>query len=168
MKQSRVIGQVSIVALMAAIGGLGVTRVVRVSRQQAAPAPAMTAKASREPGFSERGERDIQIRVWHQALDADPNSAIAMGQLAALHLQRAREGGTWDDYLKAEEFARRSLGKRTNRNASTAATLVSVLLAQHRFTEARDVATELVKRESDIPQYRATLGEVARVGRAAL
>ena len=161
MMQSRVIRQVSIVAVMAAIGGLGVTRVVRMSRQQAASAPAMTAKASREPGFSERGERDIQIRVWHQALDADPTSAIAMGQLAALHLQRAREGGTWDDYLKAEEFARRSLGKRTNRNASTAVTLVSVLLAQHRFTEARDVATELVERESDIPQYRATLGEVA-------
>jgi len=158
--QSRVVRQVSIVALVAAIGGLGVTRVARVWRQHPAPATA-SATAPREPGLSERGERDIQIRVWHQALDADPISAIAMGQLAALHLQRAREGGTWDDYLKAEDFARRSLGKRTNRNASTAATLVSVLLAQHRFTEARDVAIDLVKRESDIPEYRATLGEVA-------
>ena len=159
MIHSRVMRQVSIVALVAAIGGLGVTRALQVSRQHAAPATASTTP--REPGFSERGERDVQIRVWHQALDADPTSAIAMGQLAALHLQRAREGGTWDDYLKAEDFARRSLGKRTNRNASTAVTLVSVLLAQHRFTEARDVAVDLVKRESDIPEYRATLGEVA-------
>ena len=78
-----------------------------------------------------------------------------------LFRSRAREGGTWDDYLKAEDFARRSLGKRTNRNASTAVTLVSVLLAQHRFTEARDIAVDLVKREPDIPEYRATLGEVA-------
>ena len=161
MIQSRVIRQVSIVALVAAIGGLGLTRAVRVSRQHAVPATSFTTNTPREPGFSERGERDIQIRVWHQALDADPTSAIAMGQLAALHLQRAREGGTWDDYLKAEDFARRSLGKRTNRNASTAVTLVSVLLAQHRFTEARDIAVELVTRESDIPEYRATLGEVA-------
>lgn len=160
MIRSRVMRQLSVVALLAAICGLGVTRVMRMSRQTATSA-AMPTTAPREPGFSERGDRDVQIKVWHQALDADPTSAIAMGQLAALHLQRAREGGTWDDYLKAEEFARRSLGKRTNRNASTAVTLVSVLLAQHRFTEARDVAVDLVNRESDIPEYRATLGEVA-------
>jgi tetratricopeptide (TPR) repeat protein len=119
------------------------------------------ASTSREPGFSERSNRDVQIKVWNQALDADPTSALVMGQLAALHLQRAREGGSWDDYLKAEDFARRSLSKRTNRNASTASTLVSILLAQHRFTEARVVAEELVSRDPETPEYRATLGEVA-------
>jgi tetratricopeptide (TPR) repeat protein len=36
-----------------------------------------------------------------------------------------------------------------------------VLLAQHRFTEARDEAAALVAREPDIPQYRSLLGEVA-------
>ncbi len=117
--------------------------------------------AAKEPGFSERDLRDVQIKVWHEALDADPTSAIALGQLAALHAQRAREGGTFEDYVIAEKLARQSLGKRTNRNASTAVTLVSVLLAQHRFTEARDIAAELVNREGDIPEYRATLGEVA-------
>jgi tetratricopeptide (TPR) repeat protein len=34
-------------------------------------------------------------------------------------------------------------------------------LAQHRFTEARVIADELVQREPDIPEYRAALGEVA-------
>jgi Tfp pilus assembly protein PilF len=113
------------------------------------------------PAFRERADRDVQIRVWHQALDADPTSAIALGQLAALHLQRAREGGSWEDYLTAESYARRSLGKRTFRNAATASTLVAILLAQHRFTEARDVARDLVQREPEVPQYRATLAEVA-------
>ena len=111
--------------------------------------------------FSERPDRDVQIRVWHQALDADPTSAIALGQLAALHLQRAREGGTYDDYLQAETYARRSLAKRVQRNSGTAATLVSILLAQHRFVDARAVAESLVVREPDIPEYRAALGEVA-------
>ncbi|HVT39201.1 MAG TPA: tetratricopeptide repeat protein [Gemmatimonadaceae bacterium] len=126
-----------------------------------APRKAVSAGATRASGFSERTERDEQIRVWHQALDADPTSAAALGQLAALHLQRAREGGSWDDYLTAERYARRSIAKRTNRNAKTAVTLVSALLAQHRFVEARDAAAALVRREPDIPQYRSLLGEVA-------
>jgi tetratricopeptide (TPR) repeat protein len=112
-------------------------------------------------GFSELADRDTQIRVWHQALDADPRSAIALGHLAALHLQRAREGGGWSDYLEAESFARRSLAIRVHRNGSTAVTLASSLLAQHRFGDAFDVAQALVSREPEFPQYRALLGEVA-------
>ena len=153
---TRVMSRVGMAAVIAVtIGGVALTRGLRVSHS------ATPAAAHREPGFSERGNRDVQIKVWHQALDADPTSALAMGQLAALHLQRAREGGSWDDYLKAEEFARRSLAKRTQRNAGTAVTLISVLLAQHRFVEARTVADDLVAREPDIPEYRAALGEVA-------
>ena len=67
-------------------------------------------------GFKERDLRDVQIRVWQQALAADSGSAVAMANLAALHNQRAREGGSWDDYLKAEQYARHSLAIRTNRN----------------------------------------------------
>ena len=149
-------GRVGMAALVAVtIGGVALTRGMWVSHT------ATNTAIPREPGFSERGDRDVQIKVWHQALDADPTSALAMGQLAALHLQRAREGGSWDDYLKAEDFARRSLAKRTNRNAGTAATLISILLAQHRFVEARAVADDLVAHEPDIPEYRAALGEVA-------
>ena len=71
------------------------------------------AYASHPAGFTELAERDVQISVWHKALDADPTSAIVLGQLAALHAQRAREGGTWDDYVQAESYARRSIAKRT-------------------------------------------------------
>lgn len=112
-------------------------------------------------GFSERANRDVQIRVWHQALDADSLSAIALGQLAALHLQRAREGGSWSDYLDAERYARRSLALRISRNGSTASTLANVLMAQHRFGEAQYVAAQLVRNEPDVPEYRALLGEAS-------
>ncbi len=156
MISTRVTRQLGVAALVVTIGALAVTRGSWLPLHAAgATAP------RREPGFSERGTRDIQIKVWHQALDADPTSALVLGQLAALHLQRAREGGTWDDYITAEDFARRSIAKRTNRNAGTSVTLIAVLLAQHRFTEARVIAEQLVQREPDIPEYRAALGEVA-------
>lgn len=144
-------------AVTAVVAACGIA-LARTPRGSASADPSVARIAH---GFSERAERDVQIRVWHQALDADPSSALANGQLAALHLQRAREGGGWDDYLSAEKFARASLGKRTQRNAATASTLVSVLLAQHRFAEARVIATELVLAEPETPQYRATLAEVA-------
>ena len=153
MNAARVWSLGAVTTLVVVVAVLARTRVSQPDLH-AAPAPSVS-------GFTERADRDVQIRVWKQALDADPVSAIALGQLAALHLQRAREGGTYDDYLQAETYARRSLAKRTQRNAATAATLVSILLAQHRFTDARGVADSLVAREPDVPEYRAALGEVA-------
>jgi tetratricopeptide (TPR) repeat protein len=142
-------------AIVVALGGAAFAR---AARPAAIPAGTGMPRAT---GFSERAERDVQIRVWHQALDADPTSAIVTGQLAALHLQRAREGGGWEDYLKAEAFARQSVGKRTKRNSAASSTLVSILLAQHRFTEAREIAEALVRAEPEVPAYRASLAEVA-------
>jgi len=142
-----------LLAAGAAAGAFMYTRHQRTSRA--------AASAALPSGFSELAQRDEQIRVWNQALTADSLSAVAMGQLAALHMQRAREGGSYEDYLIAEAFARKSLGTRVNRNGKTAVTLVSVLMAQHRFLEARDIARELVDREGDIPQYRSLLGEVS-------
>ncbi|QJR37099.1 tetratricopeptide repeat protein [Gemmatimonas groenlandica] len=121
-----------------------------------------SAVASRESKReAERAQRDVQIRVWNEALAADPVSAVSMGQLAALHLQRARESGVFDEYLTSEALARRSLSTRTRRNAATAVTLTNSLLAQHRFTDAMDVARTLVSWEPEQPAYRALLGEVA-------
>lgn len=144
---------ISMVAASALVAGaFFVTRTSRTS-------PAVASAPS--SGFSERELRDEQIAVWKTALAADSVSALAMGQLAALYNQRAREGGSYDDYARAEEMARKSLATRLQRNGKTAVTLVSVLLAQHRFTEAYDVARDLVNREGDIPQYRTLLGEVS-------
>jgi len=61
------------------------------------------------------------------ALARDPEGALVLGQLAALHLQRSREEGRWDDVIAAESLARRSLRTRRQRNGSTAATLIGAL-----------------------------------------
>jgi len=165
--QFQTMRRVSVVALALATGGSALVwgawhrQAPTKATQQVATTTSKAGAGAQDAGFSELALRDVQIKVWHQALDADPTSALVLGQLAALHAQRAREGGTFEDYVTAEKFARQSLGKRTNRNASTAVTLVSVLLAQHRFTDAREIAADLVKREGDIPEYRATLGEVS-------
>jgi tetratricopeptide (TPR) repeat protein len=114
-----------------------------------------------ETPFGERALRDTQIVVWRKALAADPNGTLVLGQLAGLHMQRAREGGAWKDYLEAEALARRSLAGRLHRNGASAATLVAALVAQHRFLAADSVATALLAREPDVPEYRAILAEVA-------
>lgn len=105
-------------------------------------------------------QRDLQIAVWERGLANDPASAIALGQLAALHMQRGRESGDYSDYTAAESYARRSLGERSGRNGSSSVTLAASLLAQHRFTEARDAAARLVAQEPDVASYRALLAEV--------
>ena len=152
------------VGIIGAVAGVVILQSVRASRATWRGAPTAEVNdwsVTAASGFSQRADRDTQIRVWHQALAADPTSALVLGQLAALHAQRAREGGMVSDYTVAEAFARRSLATRTQRNGATAATLVSVLLAQHRFREAFQEASTLRAREFDVPQYRALLGEVA-------
>ncbi len=151
---------VAVAVAVVAAGGVTVTRMAAVDLTVPA-AIAADASPDRVFGFKERAQRDVQIDVWNQALEADPVSALALGHLAALHLQRAREGGPTDDYVHAEALARQSLALRTNRNARTAVTLTSTLLAQHRFTEALAVARMVVAWEPEQPEYRALLGEVA-------
>jgi len=174
MNRSRVVLSVALVAGAVAATTFTLTRDLRrgdwrsAATRTSPSAMSATAEIDTETAgftntnaFSELGLRDEHIRVWKQALAADSVSALAMGQLAALHAQRAREGGSDEDYLQAERYARQSLAIRTQRNGKTAVTLVSVLLAQHRFVEAQQVARALVNREGDIPQYRSLLGEVS-------
>lgn len=116
--------------------------------------------AARTGQMSGLAERDIQISVWKKALSADSQSAIALGQLAGLYMQRGRESGDESNYFEAEGYARRSVAERTNRNGASFVTLASALLAQHRFVEADSVVTALVRLEPDIPQYRSMLGEI--------
>ncbi|HVF40561.1 MAG TPA: tetratricopeptide repeat protein [Gemmatimonadaceae bacterium] len=141
--------------LLAAIAVLGTGFLV--SRSGRADSETLLA-LSDESG--EVAKRDIQIAAWKKALAADSGSAIALGQLAGLYAQRARETGDESNYLEAESYARRSVRIRTNRNGSSLVTLASSLIAQHRFAEADSVATMLVQLEPDVPEYRALLGEI--------
>src|SRR5688572_6475129 len=117
-------------------------------------------RSAARSGMAELPQRDTQIRVWTAALQQDPQSAIALTQLSGLYLQRARETGDDNNYVHAEQYARRSLALRVNRNGPAFVTLAAALVAQHRFHEAEQVARELVTLEPDVPQYRAQLGEI--------
>ena len=141
------------VALVATAGVVA----FRLARADNAPRDAMVNDTA---AMSELAQREVEITVWSAALAQDSTSALALGQLAALHLQRSREGGSYSDIVVAESLARRSLAHREIRNARTRVTLANALLAQHRFTEARAVADTLVRNDPDEPRYRAVLGEV--------
>lgn len=103
---------------------------------------------------------NLEIAAWSRALAVDPASAISLGMLAALHLQRARETGDDADYQRAEQYARRSLSLRVNRNAKTYLTLASTLMAEHRFAEADTVASNAVAADPGRPEYLALRAEV--------
>lgn len=106
-------------------------------------------------------QRDTQLAVWRTALAQDTGSALVLGQLAGLHLQRSREGGGWRDILDAERLARHSFARRSRNNGAAAATLAAALVAQHRFMAADSVARLLVEGAPDVPEYHAILGEIA-------
>lgn len=109
---------------------------------------------------AEPDQRNLEIGAWGNALAADSTSAVALAQLAGLHLQRGRETGSDSDMLRAEQYARRSLANRVNRNGKTYVTLATALVASHRFAEAEEVAEQAVAYDPAVPEYRALLAEV--------
>lgn len=157
---SRRLGLLQISAVVAIAVAIAVASAAWLGARSVRDEPIAGAAQGRSLRMSEVDDRDIQITAWKKALVADPQSAIALGQLAALHSQRARETGDEAGYAEAETYARRSISIRTNRNGSSFVTLTLALLAQHRFTEADSIATELVRHEPDVPQYHAMLGEI--------
>jgi tetratricopeptide (TPR) repeat protein len=144
-----------VVSVVVVTGGwLGARRLGAFEPSAARAAPGAHAV------MSEVSRRDTQIRVWTTALRQDPSSAIALTQLSGLYVQRARETGDDQNYTQAEQYARRSLALRVNRNGPAFVTLAAALVGQHRFQEAEQVATELVAFDPEVPQYRAQLGEI--------
>ena len=122
-------------------------------------APDLRSEGAAETVPKDLARHDLQIAAYSHALEVDPESAVALAQLAGLYLQRARETGEDGDYQKAAEFARRSLALRVNRNAKTFVTLATALMAQHEFAEAERVAKLAVGYDGTTPQYRALLSE---------
>lgn len=104
--------------------------------------------------------RQLNIGFFEQRLARDPTSAYDLAQLAALHLQRGRERGDPADVLRAEELARYSLASRATRNSKGYTTLVSTLMTEHRFAEARVEAERLVALDSANVSSRAMLAEI--------
>ncbi|MDQ6829028.1 MAG: tetratricopeptide repeat protein [Gemmatimonadota bacterium] len=123
---------------------------------------AHSAKAS-APSASRRVDaeiRDKDIAFYLARAERDPTGAFDLAQLAKLYSDRARETGSYQDVLRAEEVARKSLAHRTSHNDRALQLLATSLLSQHRFAEARDAARTLLARDSARVSYRAMLAEI--------
>ena len=105
--------------------------------------------------------REQDIAFYQDRVARDPYGARDLAMLGSLYLSRARETGSYQDLLRAEDAARSSYSHRTRRNEAAAALLASTLLAEHRFTEAYTTAKALVEADSSEPSTRAMLGEIA-------
>ena len=125
---------------------------------------AMERVASTEAVAAATAELEVRtadIGFFEARVARDPESATDRTRLAALYMQRARETNDDQDYARAEQTARASLALRAQRNGDASVVLASALLAQHRFTEARDVARWLVAQSPDVDAHRALLGETS-------
>jgi len=119
------------------------------------------AQTSNAVAEAETRARDGDIKFYEKRAAEDPISAGDRAKLAALHIQRARETGDYEDVLTAEKWARESISLRTAHNSEVNVALISSLLEQHRFAEARDITARLVAEEPAVNGYRALLGEIS-------
>lgn len=110
--------------------------------------------------LSKRQIRDLDIAYYMERAARDPIGALDRAKLASLYMQRARETGDYQDFVRAEHLARESAQLRGTRNAQGFSTLASSLLSQHRFTEALDAARELVASDSGVATSRSMLAEI--------
>lgn len=143
----------TVAVAMALATATGLTVIAR--RAAGRPDETAAAEAARELAI-----RDADIAFYQRRVARDPMGAADRAQLGSLLLQRARETGSYEDYLRAEEVARRSLELRAGRNARAYAVLASALLAQHRFPEALATARGLRDLEPGSASYASLLGEV--------
>lgn len=104
--------------------------------------------------------RDRDIAFYERRAGEDTASAGDRAQLAALYLQRARTGGSFADFERAERVARQSLHLRTAHNAQTFALLASALMARHDFIGALRVARRADSLEPGNASHIALLGEI--------
>ena len=123
----------------------------RPHRVTAAPTP---------PPKTESEIRSLDIEFYERRRAADSFGASDRSRLASLYLQRARETGSYPDYERAAQLARRSLDLRESHNAETYALLTSALLAKHDFTKALRAARTLYADDTTDASHTALLAEV--------
>lgn len=105
--------------------------------------------------------RDADIGFYQARVARDPYGARDRAALGALYLARGRASGDASDYVRAESLATISLNTRHMRNSAATQVLVSALMAQHRFADARIMMLPEVQADSTDLVSQATLGEIA-------
>lgn len=150
---TRAVAVAAAVAALAGAAGWGAVRTLRADEPLVVPGPLAPAMSGHE--ITSREIERLEARVT-----GDPRAARDRAALAALYLQRSRETGDFEDYRRAEAMARRSLDIRVRENAGAARMLAASLLAQHRFSEAHEVAAEMVRVWPEEASHRALLAEL--------
>jgi tetratricopeptide (TPR) repeat protein len=112
------------------------------------------------PRFTPAQLLDSNIAFYEAVARRDPTGGMAMGQLALFYMRRARATGSYEDVLRSESAARRSLTNRGMHNTRARQALAASLLSEHRFTDALAIAQELADRDPGNAAFRASLGEI--------
>ena len=123
--------------------------------------PATAVDSSRHRAWQEEAAvLDQDIAFYTARVARDPEGALDRAKLGALFLQRARQTGSPEDLVRAEQVARESFGLRTRKNGIAAQVLALSLMGQHRFAEALIEARMLVEDDSSSVSNRSLLGEL--------
>ena len=103
---------------------------------------------------------DSNIAFYEGVAKRDPTGGMALGQLALYYMRRARATGDYQDVLRSEAAARKSLGNRGAHNTRARQALAASLLSEHRFGDALGIAQELSERDASSAAFRASVGEI--------
>ncbi len=115
-------------------------------------------RAAETQAAREFNDREQEMAIFEKRAAEDTISAADRAELAARYLQRSRETGDFNDVMRADSLARKSIALRTNLPAVV--TLIASLIEQHKFIEARTYALQLVAEEPGEDRYKAMLGEI--------
>ncbi len=117
------------------------------------PANDLISRPSYDPQATQR-----LVTFWLKRVQAEPNGAIALRELAGAYLARARETGDITDAVKAEQAARKSLQVLPERyNFGAQLRLARSLLTQHRFSEALALAERAAVQNGEAHRLRADI-----------
>jgi tetratricopeptide (TPR) repeat protein len=134
---------------VAAVGG---SLLIRTRR-----APTVVATT---PRFTPAQLLDSNIVFYEGVANRDPTGGMALGQLALFYMRRARATGDYQDVLRSEVAARKSLDNRGAHNTRARQALAASLLSEHRFGDALGIALDLADRDASSAAFRASLGEI--------
>lgn len=110
--------------------------------------------------YNESEVRDRDIELYDRRILEDPSSALDRFTLARLLFTRSRNTGSTIDLERAEKLVRESITERTQRNYQAFELLSSLLMAQHKFADARTVAMQADSLDPNNPSHLALLGEI--------
>ena len=119
-----------------------------------------TPSIAATPRFTPAQMLDSNIAFYEGVAKRDPTGGMALGQLALFYMRRARATGDYQDVLRSEGAARRSLENRGAHNTRARQALAASLLSEHRFGDALGIAQDLAERDASNAAFRASVGEI--------